>query len=133
MAQINRKTRQFSDINLLFTTNPLTTDITKKIDEEAVKASVRNLILTRNYERPFHPEIGCQVYSLLFENFTPITKQTVKRTISDTIEKFEPRVKILDIRVDDRLDKNEISIEVIFRIINSDKPITLNTTISRVR
>lgn len=133
MAQINRKTRQFSDINLLFTTNPLTTDITKKIDEEAVKASVRNLILTRNYERPFHPEIGCQVYSLLFENFTPITKQTVKRTISDTIEKFEPRVRILDIRVNDRLDNNEIGVEVIFRIINSDRPITLNTTISRVR
>jgi len=131
--EINRKTRQYSDLNLLFTTHPTTADITKKIDEEAVKASIRNLISTRNYERPFHPEIGCQIFSLLFENFNPITTQVMKNTIRDVIQKYEPRVKLLDVSIADRSDNNEIQIEVFFKLINSEKPITLTSIISRVR
>ena len=131
--EINRKTRQYSDLNLLFTSHPTTADITKKIDEEAVKASIRNLISTRNYERPFHPEIGCQIFSLLFENFNPITTQVMKNTIRDVIQKYEPRVKLLDVSIADRSDNNEIQIEVFFKLINSEKPITLTSVISRVR
>ena len=70
-----RNTRQFTDFNLLFTSHPVTADVTLKNDEEAVKQSLRNLISTRNYERPFHPEIGCQIHALLFENFNPVTVQ----------------------------------------------------------
>jgi phage baseplate assembly protein W len=128
-----RNTRQYSDINLLFTTNQDTLDITKKYDDEAVKTSLKNLIQTKNYERPFHPEIGCQIFSLLFENFTPITRQVMRRTIFDVIEKFEPRVTVLDVKVRDRVDSNELNIELVYRLNNSDRPITLNTSISRVR
>lgn len=133
MATINRKTRQYSDINLLFTAHPATADITKKTDEEAVKASIRNLIQTRNYERPFHPEIGCQIYSLLFENFTPIVKQVMKKTIFDVIDKFEPRAQIIDVIIRDKPDNNSIDLEIIFKLLNSERPITLRTAISRVR
>lgn len=133
MATINRKTRQYSDLSLLFTSHPVTADVTKKVDEEAVKASIRNLISTKNYERPFHPEIGCQVYSLLFENFNPITKQIMKRTIFDVIEKFEPRAVVLDVNIRDLSDSNSIDIDIIFRLINNENPITLKTAISRVR
>lgn len=128
-----RNTRQFSDINLLFTASPATADVTKKVDEEAIKASLRNLIQTRNYERPFHPEIGCQIYSLLFENFTPVTVQVMKRTIQDTVQKFEPRVRLLDLKIRDNSDSNEVLVDIIFKIINTEKPITLTTAISRVR
>jgi len=133
MSTINRKTRQFTDINLLFSIHPSTADITKKTDEEAVKASIRNLIQTKNYERPFHPEIGCQVFSLLFENFTPITKQVMKKTIFDVIDKFEPRAQIIDVIIRDRQDNNSIDIDIIFKLLNSEKPVTLRTAISRVR
>lgn len=133
MATINRKTRQYSDINLLFTAHPATADITKKTDEEAVKASIRNLIQTKNYERPFHPEIGCQIYSLLFENFTPIVKQVMKKTIFDVIDKFEPRAQIIDVIIRDKPDNNSIDLEIIFKLLNSERPITLRTAISRVR
>lgn len=128
-----RNTRQYSDINLLFNINPVTKDVTKKIDEEAVKASLRNLIQTRNYERPFHPEIGCQIYSLLFENFSPITVQVMKKTIQDVVQKFEPRVRLLDLKIRDNSDSNEILVDIIFKIVNTEKPITLTTAISRVR
>lgn len=130
---ISRNTRTFSDLNLLFTTNPRTADVTKRIDEEAIKASVRNLIQTRNFERPFHPEIGCQIYSLLFENITPFVYQIIKKTIFDVIEKFEPRVSVLDVIVQETPDQNSVAVDITFIINNSERPITLKTTIQRVR
>ena len=128
-----RNTRLYSDLNLLFTKHPVTADVTKKNDEEAVKASLRNLISTRNYERPFHPEIGCQIYSLLFENFTPVTVQVMKKTIFDVINKFEPRATVLEVNIRDKSDDNQIDLDIIFRINNSERPITLTTFITRVR
>lgn len=133
MATINRKVRQYSDINLLFTTSSVTADITKKVDEEAVKASIKNLIQTRNFERPFHPEIGSQVFALLFENYTPITAQVMRKTIFDVIEKFEPRATLLDVRIQENQDANSLNIDVIFRINNNERPITLKTILQRVR
>ena len=128
-----RNTRQYSDLNLLFTKHPVTADVTKKNDEEAVKASLKNLISTKHYERPFHPEIGCQVYNLLFENFNPITAQVMKKTIYDVINKFEPRVTVLDVKIRQDVDKNDLSVDIIFRLNNSEKPITLTTSITRAR
>jgi len=130
---INRKTREYTDFNLLFTTNPATGDLTKKSDEEAIKASVRNLIQTKNFERPFHPEIGSQIYSLVFENFSPVIAQVMKKTIFDTIEKFEPRVSVTDVRIQERPDSNELSVDILFLINSSDKLVTLKTSIQRVR
>lgn len=128
-----RNTRQYADLNLLFTRHPLSGDVTKKQDEEAVKASLRNLISTRHYERPFHPEIGCQIHSLLFENFTPVTLQVMKKTIFDVVEKFEPRVTVLDVKIRDRTDENRLDLDIIFRLNNSERPITVSTFLTRVR
>ena len=133
MATINRKVRDFSDINLLFTSHPATADVTKVTNENAVKAAVRNLILTKNYERPFHPEIGCQITSLLFENFNPITVNTMKRTIQDVIEKFKPRVRITQIVIIDKSDVNSIDETVQFAVNNTERPITVTTTLTRAR
>lgn len=130
---IKRNVKTWSDINLLFTAHPSTADITKKVDEEAIKASIRNLISTRHYERPFHPEIGCQIYSVLFELFTPLTRQVMISTLRDVIEKFEPRVELISIRIDENPDDNDITATILFKILNTQEPITLTTTISRVR
>lgn len=128
-----RQTRTFSDINLLFTKHPITYDLTKKVDEEAVKASIRNLIQTKNYERPFHPEIGCQISSLLFENFTPMTREIMKKTIIDVINKFEPRVKLLKVNISEQSDNNDLRVDVIFKLVNTNRPVSFTTAISRVR
>lgn len=129
----SKATRTFTDINLLFSKSPVTADVTKKVNEEAIKASVKNLIQTKNFERPFHPEIGCQIYGLMFENITPVVYQTLKRTVFDVIEKFEPRVKVLDVVIQETPDNNSIGLSLTFKIVNTEKPITLNTTIIRVR
>lgn len=128
-----RNTRTFQDLNLLFSVSPSSKDVTKKVDEEAIKTSLKNLIQTKNFERPFHPEIGCQVYSLLFENFTPVVVETAKKTIFDVVEKFEPRVTVLSVDVQQTQDPNEITITIYFKINNSEKPITIKTTLQRVR
>jgi phage baseplate assembly protein W len=133
MATINRKVRQFSDLDLLFTANPYTGDVSKRNDEEAVKASIRNLILTRNFERPFHPEIGCQLHYLLFENFDPVIRNVMIQTISDMISKFEPRAIIDDIILNTYDERNELEVTIRFRILNNPSPITIKTLISRVR
>lgn len=133
MVTINRKLRNFSDLDLTFRKNTFTNDIQKKFDVEAIKASVKHLILTKNYERPFHPEIGCQLHSLIFENFTPTIKIAMERTIYETIEKFEPRVKILDINIYDSSDINGLNVTVTFQVGNIDQPVTVNTVLTRAR
>ena len=130
---IKRNTRNFSDLNMLFTASSATGDITKKVDEEAIKTSIRNLISTKNYERPFHPEIGCQLFALLFENFTSVTAQVIKKTIFDAINKFEPRVSILDVTLSESEDTNNLDVSITFSILNNERPVILNTTIQRVR
>ena len=130
---ITRNAKSFTDLNLMFTASPSTGDITKKVDEEAVKSALRNLISTRNYERPFHPEIGCQLFALLFENLTSVTTQVIRKTIIDVINKFEPRVIVLDVKLSETGDQNNLDVTIIFKIINTERPVTLNTSIQRVR
>lgn len=130
---MSRNTRQYSDFSLLFTTHPVTGDIVKTTNEEAIKASIRNLIQTRHYERPFHPEIGCQVHAMLFENLTSVTKAVMKQTIIDVIKKFEPRATVLDVLLNNDSDNNNLNVSITFKINNASTPTTLTTAITRVR
>lgn len=125
--------RKYSDINLLFSRHPSTGDVTKKTDIEAIKASVRNIIQTKNYERPFHPEIGCQVHGLLFENITPVVIQVMQRTIAQAIDKFEPRVTLNEVNINPQVDNNGILVDVYFTINNTQEPVVLSTTLTRIR
>ena len=125
--------RRYTDFDLLFAKHPVTADVTTKSDVEAIKASVRNLIQTKNYERPFHPEIGCQVHGLLFENFTPVVRQVMKRTIEQVISKFEPRITLEAVNLTHDSDNNSIIADIFFMINNTQEPVTLRTTLTRIR
>lgn len=128
-----RNTRIFSDLDLNFTAHPVTGDITRKFDENAIKQSVKNLLLTRNFERPFHSEIGSPIRALLFELPGPMFTVMLQRAIIDVINNFEPRVEILDVRVDDSLDTNAVYITLEFKIVNTERPITLDLALERTR
>lgn len=125
--------KQFSDLDLSFRANPFTKDLYLKTDEEAIKAAVKHLILTKNFERPFHPEIGTQVNALLFENFSPATRIALERTIVDAIEKFEPRVRLIDVSIKELQDNNDLEISITYATKNVDNPVTITTLLSRVR
>jgi phage baseplate assembly protein W len=123
--------RTFSDIDLNFIPHPVTGDIVKKYDESAIKASIRNLVLTSNYERPFHSEIGCQLRNLLFEPMSPITTQLIQNTIAQTIKNFEPRAILLSVVASYSPDNNSVYVTVNFMIVNTTTPQTVNITLER--
>lgn len=125
--------RKFKDIDLSFKVNPFTKDIYIKQDEEAVKTALRHLILTKNFERPFHPEVGTQVTSLLFENFSPSVRIAMEKTIEDAILKFEPRVKLNNISILELQDSNTLEVTINFTLRNVNRPVTLTTLLTRVR
>jgi phage baseplate assembly protein W len=128
-----KKVKKFVDLDLSFKVNPFTKDIYLKTDEEAVKTALKNLIQTRNFERPFHPEIGTQVHSLLFENFSPAVKIAMERTIQQAIESYEPRVRLIDLNIIETDDINTLNVNIVFSLKNTDTPITVTTLLSRVR
>lgn len=128
------KTTQYKDLNFFFDAHPSTLDVTKKTEQAAISQSLKNLILTKNYERPFHPEIGCQLHSLLFElNWDPINEFIFKQTIIDVINKFEPRIVIIDINVTSDVDNSQVIVDIYYRLANSDLTLTFSTLINRVR
>jgi phage baseplate assembly protein W len=108
-------------------------DIVKRYDENAIKASVRNLILTSNFEKPFHPEIGTQINSLLFEPATPLLSAVLERTIQQTIDNFEPRVQLTRVNANVNPDNNSVNVTIYFTILNTKTPQTLNLLLQRTR
>jgi phage baseplate assembly protein W len=128
-----KNTRTFSDIDMGFLAHPVSRDVSKKYDENSIKQSIRNLILTKNYERPFRSNIGSQIKALLFEPITPMLTAVMKRTIENTINTYEPRVNLLDISVLLSPDNNGIYVTVVFAIVNTSTPISVDLFLERTR
>ena len=116
---ISRNVRQYRDLDLFFSRKNGTNDIEKITDIEAVKRSVRNLVLTNFYEKPFHPEIGSGIRDMLFENMTPITAVVLARKVEDVIENFEPRARLIGVRALPNLDRNEYEVTIEFFVVNT--------------
>ena len=116
---IERNVRQYTDLDLFFAKKATSKDISKVTDIQAVKRSVRNLVLTNHYEKPFHPEIGSGVRGILFEPMTPLTAIILTRKIEDVIENFEPRAKLISITAYPNLDRNEYECTIEFYVVNA--------------
>ena len=128
-----RATRIYKDLDLDFGRNIVTNDVNKLTDVESVKRSVRNLINTNHFERPFHPELGGNVRALLFENITPLTALNLQRKIEEVLNNFEPRAKITQIIADPDIDRNGYRLEIRFYVIGIQNPITVETFLERLR
>ena len=126
-------TRTFVDIDASFTPNPVTGDLAVRTDDQAIKFAVRSLILTNYYERPFHSNIGSPVNSLMFDNMGPNFKIILRQSIIDTINNFEPRVDVLEVKIDDSPDNNRVYLTIIFKIKNTERPIEVGLTLTRTR
>ena len=113
-----RSTRVYKDLNLNFNRNAVTGDVSTLSDVNAVKRSIRNLLLTNHYDRPFHPEIGSNIPALLFENFGPITGNQLSRTIDEMITNFEPRARVESVEAIPIPDKNTYDVRIYFYVEN---------------
>ena len=125
--------RTYRDLDLNFNAHPVKRDVTKYLDEYAVINSVKNLVSTNFYERPFRPELGSGVRSLLFENVDPIIAAQIERAIAEVINNYEPRVRILDLNATAYPDDNLYSMKMTFMIINNPNPITIDFFLERIR
>ena len=126
-------TNKFSDIDLNFAKNPLTKDVNIVVDENAIKRSLRNLIQTNTYERPFSPEIKGNVTAHLFENFSSLTEIRLEKGIRDAILSFEPRVVVQDIIVKSQEDQNRFDVTIRFQIRNTPKVAEVQFYLERLR
>ena len=133
VSKSKRNSRKFSDIDLNFTRNTITSDIIKVEDVIAVKRSVKNLVQTNFYERPFQPELGCGIRELLFENFTPMTKIFIEGKIREVLVNFEPRIELTSVNVDDDQDGNRLVVDVNFYVVGIPGPQTVQTFLQRLR
>lgn len=118
---------------MAFTVHPVKKDIAKHLNEYAVINSVKNLISTNFYERPFRPEIGSGLRSLLFENVDPIISAQIERAIIETILNYEPRVNVTEVIATAYPDENRYNISMTFFIINNPNPITIDFFLERIR
>lgn len=125
--------RDYKDFDLDFGRNPITNDLNKRLNANAIKQSIRCLVLTHFYEVPFHPEVGSQIYHALFENFTPMTRLTAERAISDVINNFEPRVNLNSVTIEENQTSNALTVVVKYTIINSNRESELTFDVYRSR
>lgn len=123
----------FSDLNLGFIAHPMTGALARKTDREAVKQSVKSLILTDYFERPFKSDIGCSIRYYLFELFTPAVKQQMENAVKEVIKNYEPRAEVVEVLVEERPDMNAMTVSVAFMVQNDPDPVVLDVILERVR
>ena len=125
--------KRFRDLDLDFTRHPVSGDVAMKNNTEAIKRSLRNLVLTNPREKFFHPEIGSGVRNLLFENFTPVVKIKLERNIRTLIENYEPRVVLEDVTVFFEERDNRLEVSIQFQVVGQPGSANLTFPLERLR
>lgn len=123
----------YKDFDLGMSRNPLTDDVGIKTDSNAVGQAIKSLIMTSYYERPFQPQVGCKIRSLLFELVDPITIIEIRKSIEEVVSNYEPRAQLIQVSVKDYNELNAYDIEIIYRIQNVFDPQELKITLKRLR
>ena len=130
----DRNLRQYADLDLFFSKKNSDSDINKVTDVQAVKLSVRNLVLLNHYEKPFHPEIGSGIREMLFELMTPVTAIVLTRKIEDVIKNFEPRARLVGVSAFPDLDRNAYEVKIEFYVVNTPTELVdLTVMLERLR
>ena len=129
---ITTRSRVFRDIDLTFANRP-SGDIYKKTEAAAVKQAVKNLILTNFNEKPFKPDFGAGIQSLLFELADDETADDINIQIRQAIENYEPRARVRSLKVQAYPDNHNVLITLEFQVVNSEEIVVLETTIVRLR
>ena len=123
----------FSDFRLDFDVQPIKKDLVRDLNEEAIKSSIRNLLLTNRGERLYNKSIGSDIRSILFEPFSTVTESVLSDLIKITIKNFEPRADVQRVHVDSSIDDHAVYVAIVFGIINREAPVTLELILNRIR
>lgn len=129
----SKKLTVYSDFHKDLTRNPLNNDIAIRINEDSVKESLKNLIMTDKGERLFQPLIGSDVRKSLFDNMTPATVMMIEQNIRNTINNFEPRATIINVEVIPEYDNYTVKVNITFYVRNLQEPTTVSIFLERTR
>ena len=124
---------RYRDFDLSFSQSPLTNDLAKKTDANAITQSVKNLLYTSYYERPFRPTVGSNLRKILFEPADFITMAELRSGIEEVITNYEPRINIIDIDIEDRAEMNAYGVTILYNIVNTTFARKINLTLKRLR
>ena len=128
------KFQTFKDLNVTFKPHPVTGDLIVKKDDAAIKQSVVNLLLTSKGERPFQPQLGSNLRRLLFENLDVVTASEISSNIRDTLDQFEPRITVDNVRCVPQYMDNGYQVELTYTIVGrDDAPVTVEFFLERTR
>ena len=116
-----------------FSMHAATGELNVKTNEEAVKQSIRNLLLTDRYERPFQPFIGSNLKGMLFEHYTPQTQIVIKDSVTEVIANHEPRANLIDVIVIPEQGGTAVTVTIVFSVINNPAPVHLSIILERMR
>tara|TARA_Y100000114_G_scaffold52505_1_gene47931 strand:- start:878 stop:1309 length:432 start_codon:yes stop_codon:yes gene_type:complete len=114
-----RSVRRYTDLDLFFGKKSSNSDVNEVVDVQAVKRSIRNLVLLNTFEKPFHPEIASGVRGMLFELMTPVTAVILSRQVEDVIKNFEPRARLVSVRAIPDFDRNLYEVSIEFYVVNT--------------
>ena len=129
-----RNIRKYVDLDLFFEKKIPNNDVNTITDIQAVKRSVRNLVLLNPYEKPFHPEIGSGVRGMLFELMKPCVAAQLTKKIEDVINNFEPRARLVSVRSIPDYDRNAYEVSVEFYVVNAPTELVdLTVMLERLR
>ena len=131
---VERVSRGFKDISMSFEVNPINADIIGVKNDTAIARSIRNLVLTTPGERFFNESLGSEVSEVLFDNLDDISAAVIRDEIEQTIIKFEPRVKLEDVKVKGDFDNNQFNVTITYDVIGIDAlPQQLNFALQPTR
>lgn len=130
---LTTQTEHYSDFRKDFMSNPITDDLVRVVNEDSIKQSLYNLIMTNRGDRLYQPTIGCDVKRILFENVTPDRLLLAREYIKNTISMHEHRVNVISIDVTGALDSNAIAITITYNVLNKEEPDILNIQMERIR
>lgn len=125
--------REFKDLDMNFTIHPIRKDVNKLVAERAVINSIKNIVMTAHYEKPFNPDFGSNIRRLLFENLDTLTASAIEREIAETVKNYEPRVNLLETIAKADFDNNGFKVDMKFMIVNQTQPLSITFFLERIR
>ena len=127
------QTERYRDIDLDFIAHPVTGDIVQKVNKEAIKQSMRNLVRMSKFDKPFQPHIDSKIRRLLFEPDTPLTKIELRKSIFNVIKRHEPRIVLHEVKVLYAVHDNSYDITLTYQIINQPNVENISIQLERLR
>lgn len=123
----------YSDLDFNFTRHPVTGDVARRLNNAAVKESIKNLVRTRFYDRKFNSALGSTAANLLFENYTPIIGTLIEQTIKEVVRNYEPRAEIIKVDTIANIDANDLRLTIYYKTIEQSLVTTLEIILKRTR